>query len=95
MHRAFPVNDQNDFTGLGINIHDDFVNECSNEAFLQSDIRVRIAPDGLEVRCQTLAFVSSGDHGRTLAVHVLIAARLDLADALQCGIPAALPLVRD
>ena len=44
MHAAFPVNDQNDLTGLGIGIDDDFVNECSNEAFLQSDIRAR-GPD--------------------------------------------------
>ena len=33
----------------GIGIDDDFVNECSNEAFLQSDIRVRIPPSSLEV----------------------------------------------
>ena len=45
MHAAFPVNDQNDLTGLGIGIDDDFVNECSNDAFLQTDIRVRMPPD--------------------------------------------------
>jgi hypothetical protein len=94
MHRAFPVNDQNDFTGLGIDI-DDFVNECSNEASLQSGICVRISPDGVEACRQALELVSSGDHGRTPAVHVLIDARLDLADALQRGIPASLQLVGD
>jgi hypothetical protein len=26
MNAAFPVNDQNDFTGLGIDVNDDFVN---------------------------------------------------------------------
>ena len=93
MHAAFPVNDQNDLTGLGIGIDDDFVNECSNEAFLQSDIRVRIPPDGLEVRCQILEFVSGGDHGLTAAVHVVIDALLDLADTLQRRIPASLQLV--
>src|SRR5213082_4201068 len=63
MHAAFPVNDQDDLTGLGIGIDDDFVNECSNEAFLQSDIRVRISPDGLKVRSQILKFVSGWDQG--------------------------------
>jgi hypothetical protein len=95
MNRAFPVNDQNDFTGLGIAIDNDFVNECSNEPFLQSDIRVRIPPDRLEVRCQSLEFFSSGDDGLTAAVHVLIDALLDLADTLQGGIPASLQLVGD
>ena len=76
MHAAFPVNDQDDLTGLGIGIDDDFVNECSNEAFLQSDIRVRIPPDRLEVRCQMLECFSGGDHGLTAAVHVLIDALL-------------------
>ena len=93
MHAAFPVNDQNDLAGLGIGIDDDFVNECSNDAFLQSDIRVRIPPDGLEVRGQILQFVSGGDHGLTAAVHVVIDARLDLADTLQRHIPASLQLV--
>jgi len=95
MHAAFPVNDQDDLTGLGIGIDDDFVNECSNEAFLQSDIRVRISPDGLKVRGQILKFVSGWDQGLTAAVRVLLDALLDFADTLQCGIPASLQLVGD
>jgi hypothetical protein len=95
MHAAFPVNDENDFTGLGIGIDDDFVNECANEAFLQPDIRVGIPPDGLEVRGQILEGVSGGDRGLMAAVHVLIDARLDLADPLQRRIPASLQLVGD
>jgi hypothetical protein len=94
MHAAFPMNDQDDLTGLGISIDDDFVDECSNEAFLQSDIRVRIVPDGFEVRCQTLKFFSGGDHRRTAAVHVSIDALLDLVDTLQCLIPAPFQFVR-
>jgi hypothetical protein len=94
MHAAFPVDDQNDLTGLGIGIDDDFVNECSNEAFLQSDIRVRIPPDGLEVRGQILEFFSGWDHGLTAAVHVSIDALLDLADTLQPRIPASLQFIR-
>jgi hypothetical protein len=54
---------------------------------------VRIPPDGLEVRRQILKFVSGGDHGLTAAVHVVIDARLDLADTLQRHIPASLQLV--
>ena len=87
------MNDQNDLTGLGIGIDDDFVNECSNKAFLQSDIRVRIRPNGLEVRCQILEFFSGWDHGLTVAMHVLIDALLDLADPLQRRIPTTLQLV--
>jgi hypothetical protein len=95
-NRAFPVNDQNDLTAsLGVGIDDDFVNECSNQAFLQSDIRVRIPPDRLEVRGQMLECFSGGNHGLTAAVHVLIDALLDLVDALQGGIPASLQLVGD
>ena len=73
---AFPVNDQDDFTGIGIDIHDDFVNECSNETFLQPDIRVRTSPDRLQVRGQMLECFSGGDHVLTSAVDVLIDARL-------------------
>lgn len=58
MHAAFPVNDQDDLTGLGIGIDENFVNQCSNEAFLQSDICARIVPDGLKVRSQIRKFVS-------------------------------------
>jgi hypothetical protein len=95
MHAAFPMNDQNDLTGCGIGIDDDFVDEGSNEAFLQSDIRVRLPPDGLEVRSQILEFVAGWDHGLTAAVHVSIDALLDLADTLQRRIPASLQFVRD
>jgi hypothetical protein len=93
MHAAFPVNDQDDLTGVGIGIDDDFVNECSNETFLQAHIRLRIPPDGLEVRCQRLEFFSGWHHGLTAAVHVSIEALFDLADTLQRGIPASLQLV--
>jgi hypothetical protein len=34
MHPALPMNDQDNFAGLGIDIDDDFVNECSDETFL-------------------------------------------------------------
>jgi hypothetical protein len=34
MDAAFPMDDQNDFAGVGIDINDDFVNECSDDAFL-------------------------------------------------------------
>jgi hypothetical protein len=95
VHAAFPVDDQNDLTGLGIGIDGDFVNECSNETFLHADVRVRIPPDGLEVRCQILEFVSGWDHRLTAAVHVLIDPLLDLADTLQRAIPASLQLVGD
>jgi len=94
MNAAFPVNDQNDLTSIGIAINDDFVNECSNEALFQSDVRLRIPPDGLKVRCQTLKFFSGWDHDLTAAVNVLLDAPLDLADTLQRGIPASLQLVR-
>jgi hypothetical protein len=93
MDTAFPVNHQNDFAGAGIDIHDDFVNECSDEAFLQPDISTRPIPDGLQVRCQILEFFSSGDHGLTSALHMLFDARLDLADMLQGVIPASFQLV--
>jgi hypothetical protein len=93
MHVAFPVNDQNDLTGLGIGVDDNFVNEGSNEAFLQSDIRVRILPDGLQVRGQIFEFFSGWDHGLMVIGHVSIDALLDLADTLQRAIPASLQLV--
>jgi len=38
MNPTFPVNDQNDFAGLIIDVRDDFVNERANDAFLQSSI---------------------------------------------------------
>jgi hypothetical protein len=92
---AFPVDDQNDLTGRGIGIDDDFVNECSNETFLHADVRVRIPPDGLKVRCQILEFFSGWDHGLTAAVHVLIDPLLDLVDTLQRAVPPSLQLVGD
>jgi len=95
MNAAFPVNDQNNFTGIGIDIHDDFVNEGSNEAFLQSDIRAGIPPDGLEVRRQILKFISGWDYDLAAAVHVLSNAFLDLVDTLQRLIPASFQFVRD
>jgi len=93
MHAAFPVNDQDDLTGLGIGIDDDFVNECSNEAFLQSDI----ACGFLQTVSRSAARFSNssrvGTRGLTAAVRVLLDALPDFADTLQCGIPASLQLV--
>lgn len=82
MDPAFPVNDENDFARLGIHINNNFLNECAHEAFLQTEIRMRTPPDGLEVRGQTFECFSTWDHDLMAALHVLIDTRLDLADAL-------------
>ena len=58
MDAAFPVNDENDFTGGRIGIDDDFVNEGANEAFLQPDIRVRTMPHRVQIRRQILEVCS-------------------------------------
>ena len=89
MHTAFPVNDQHDFAGVGIDIDDDFVNECTNQAFLHADIRRRPMPDGLQIRGEMLKFFAGGHHGPLSALSVLIDALLDLADTLYGLIPAA------
>jgi len=94
MDATFPVKDQNDFTSLGIDIDDDFVNQCSDQAFLQPDIRVGTRPHCLEVGSQILKRFSAWHHHLTAAVHVLIDAILDLADTLQRLIPASLQFVR-
>jgi hypothetical protein len=94
MHAAFPVNDQHDFGGVGRDIHDDFLNECPDEAFLQSDICVGIRPDGLEIRGQGFKRFSSGDHDVTATVHVLVDAVFDLVDTLQRLIPASFQFIR-
>jgi hypothetical protein len=94
MDAALPVNHQNDFAGVGIDINDDFVNECSDEAFLQPDISTRPIPDSLQIRRQVLEFFSGGDHGLTSALYVLFDALLDLADMLQGLIPTSFQLVR-
>jgi hypothetical protein len=65
----------------------------SDEAFLQPDISVGTIPDGLEVRGQTLEFLSGGDDDPPSTLNVLIDAVFDLADALQRLIPAPLQLV--
>jgi hypothetical protein len=93
MHPALPVNDQDDLAGVGIYIHDDFLNECSNEAFLQSEIGVRTVPDGLQVRGQILELVSGGDYDLTLALDVPVDAVLDFSNMLQRLIPAPFQFV--
>jgi hypothetical protein len=89
MNVAFPVNDQNDLTGISIDINDDFVNKCSNEAFLQSDIGVRVLPDRFDVRCKILKVFSGWRHHLTAAIHK-IDPFLDLADTPQRSIQPSL-----
>jgi hypothetical protein len=56
---------------------------------------MRPTPDGLQVRCEILEFLSGGNHGLLLALHGLIDAFLDLADTLSRLIPASFQLVGD
>jgi hypothetical protein len=60
------MNDQNDFTGLAIHIRHDFMNQCANDALLQTNIRAGCAgdfeTDGGDVLggwwcCQMLAYL--------------------------------------
>jgi hypothetical protein len=58
---AFPMNDEDDFASVSIDIDDDFMDQCSDQAFLQPDISVRTLPDGLKVRRQIFKFLSGPD----------------------------------
>jgi hypothetical protein len=44
MDAAFPVDDENDFAGLRVDIDDDVVDQGTNDALLQSRVGIRIIP---------------------------------------------------
>jgi hypothetical protein len=57
MDTTSPMDDQDDFTRLGIDIRDDLLNQCADDAFLQAYVRPGVVPDGLQIVCQILPFV--------------------------------------
>ena len=93
MDASFPVNDEDDFAGIGVDIHNDFVKECSKKTLLQPDIRVRTSPDHLQVRGEMLECFSGGDDFLPSSVDMLIDAVFNLANPLQGVIPPAFQFV--
>src|SRR3989442_2442811 len=95
MGATLPVNDQDDFTGSRIDIDDDFVDQGSDEAFLQPNISVRTIPDGLKVGGEILEVLSCRNDHLALTLDVLIDTAFDLANTLQRLVPAPLQLLVD
>jgi hypothetical protein len=93
MRPAFPMNDEDDFTGVRIDIDDDFLDQGSDQAFLQPNISVRTFPDGIKVRRQIFKFLSGRDEDLRLILEVLVDPSFNFTDTLQRLIPASLQLV--
>ena len=70
MDAALPVNDQDDFIGSRVDIDDDFMDQGSDEALLEANIRMRTMPDRLKVCGELLEVLSGRDDDQTLTLDV-------------------------
>src|SRR5215472_822174 len=94
VYSAFPMNHQNDFTGLAIHIRHDLMNQCANDALLQTNIRAGRIPNTVQVRSQLQKFVAAWSYPAALALNVPIHTCFQFRDLLQSGIPASFQLLR-
>jgi hypothetical protein len=49
MHAALPMNNEKDFTRLGVDVDDHLLDQGADDPFLQTHIRVRAVPHRLQV----------------------------------------------
>ena len=90
MHAAFPMNHEEDFTRLRVDVDDHLLDQGADYTFLQPHIRVRAVPRRLQVRRQMFKFLSCGCGTLLWSLEMLCDALLDLIDALQRLVPAPL-----
>ena len=70
MDAALPMNDEDDFPGLRVDVDHDFANEGAHNTLLQALIGATIIPNGFEIGGQTFEFFArrSADFGLMLYV---------------------------
>src|SRR5215831_10322144 len=95
MSSAFPVDYKIDFAGYRIYICHDFFNQCSNDAFLQTNIRIRVLLHCFQFRSQFQELFLTRYRHILLSLRVLIDPRLQFPDSLQGYIPTSLQFIGD
>ena len=93
VHATLPVDDEIDFTRRWIHIHDNLMDQRSNNAFFQANISLRTIPHSLQFGCEILKLFPCGCRRFLLTMDVLLDSLFDLLNSLQGLIPAALQFV--
>ena len=93
VNTAFPMDQQHHFSGRLIYVHDDFMDECSNDALAQA--RIGVGPERLEPDCKVEELFSTWRGDVLFAVYVLVELFLHSLYLLQSLVPSALELVSD
>jgi hypothetical protein len=80
---------ENDLPCISIHIHNDLMEQGSQDAFLQTNIRLRTAPHRLQFGCQILKlFPCVWGANIPVSMDMLLDSKLDLSHSLQGLIPA-------
>jgi hypothetical protein len=64
MDPAFPVNNSHYLADVSIDVDYDFLDECSHDALLETNVHLRMVPNGCEALGQSLKLLARGgdDH---------------------------------
>jgi hypothetical protein len=91
MDSAFPVDEQNDLAGSIVHVHDDFLEERSDDTLAQAGIC--IGPERLELRRQVEEFFGRRGGDPLFQLHVLIEPLLHGLHLSQSPVPPAFEFI--
>jgi hypothetical protein len=88
MHAAFPMDDQHDLRRFGVHVGDDFVDQRSHDALLQTRVAARIVPYFIQIGGQLPQFATVRNNRQTSGRLMAGDALFQFLNLLQCLIPA-------